>query len=115
MALDGSRSTVRAAVEAFQEAEDGFQQIKRLLPKQWTEMGTHMETAVRQVMPEVQRFLQAPGTPPLRSAAQRDAVATNQAILESLHQGGETRCAGCGKEALGLRKCSRCRQAGYCR
>ena len=111
-----SRSTARAEVESFQEAEAGYLPIKRLLPEQWVAVGKSLATMARQALPRVMQYV-AEGGPPLQStAAQSSHIAAGFAALaEQLQQAGDVRCAGCGTAAQGLRKCSRCRQAGYCR
>ena len=112
-----SPSTARAAVEAFEEAEVSYLPIKRLLPALWVSGAAAMATVVRQAMPEVLRFIAEPGTPQQQpSSNSRHAfTASMNAMVHTISQQSETCCAGCGKVAQGLRKCSRCRQAGYCR
>jgi len=43
-------------------------------------------------------------------------LAAHQSLMASLAGTPEhTQCSGCGQKALGLRRCSRCKQASYCR
>ena len=109
------RSTAKAAVEAFHEAEASFQPIKRLLPEVWVKEGTAMAAGARHVLPSVQQFVGKPATAQQRSTAQRSAAAALSTLAEICPPPGMPRCTGCGKRAQGLRKCSRCRRVGYCR
>ena len=109
-----SPSTARAAVEAFEEAEASYRPIKPLLPEMWVTEAAALATVVRQAMPQVLRFIAEPDVPQQPSSSSQPA-APFAAMMHSLTQLAEPRCAGCGKQAQGLRKCSRCRQAGYCR
>ena len=108
---------LRAAVEAFEEAEASYLPIKRLLPELWVSGAAALGTVARQAMPQVLRVIAEPGAAQQQpgSSSQHTAEALHRAMANYIIQLGETRCAGCGKQAQGLRKCSRCREAGYCR
>ena len=101
-------------MEAFQEAEASYQPIKRLLPEQWVRLVEATATTARQAMPILQQFLAGPRPSQQRTEAQRRADAEYEALVQSMPQRAQTRCAGCGNVAQGLRKCSRCRRVGYC-
>ena len=75
-------------------------------------LGAAMAATAREVIPRVQQFIDGRSPPQQRTAAQR--AADNERVL-NLNRLAEARCAGCGEEAQGLRKCARCRQVGYCR
>ena len=108
------RSTILAAVEAFQEAEASYQPIKRLLPELWVHKGEAFATTARQAVPRLQQYLAGSGPGQQRTPAQRLADAEYEALRMSLPQRLEACCYGCNTVAQGLRKCSRCRRVGYC-
>ena len=100
------RSTVSEAVESLLDALKRCKEIEGLLPEVWTSEGDMELALTHQILPQAMQFLDEPGSSRQQTAAQRSAAEANLS---------KTRCAGCGKEAQGLRKCSRCRRAGYCR
>ena len=110
-----SRGTARAVVAAFEEAEASFQPIKRLLPELWVSVGTEMAKGAHRSMPQLQQFLAEPDAPQQRTTAEQGSAAAAISWQQYLPELMETRCAGCDQLAQGLRKCSRCRQVGYCR
>ena len=107
-----SRSAAQSAVEAFEAAEAALSDkaIKRLLPEAWLQVAAALATSGQAAVPEVRRILASGGRG--RHAQQQEVRRT---LLAGTNTSMSVLCDGCGAVAQGLRKCSRCRQVGYCR
>jgi hypothetical protein len=124
------RDTFGAALAAYEQtAEAGMRRCKRLLPQAWAgQLELEMKLA-RPFLPRAAEqllLLQQVG------GSRGNSRATTAAVLQSavvqraagIQQIGPVMvdwldhysdCGGCGKRAMGLRRCARCRQAQYCR
>jgi hypothetical protein len=123
-------STLAAAVAAFEQtAEAALRRCKHLLPEVWVRpLATTVEVA-RPLLPGAHkqlRLLLQQGSNSSRAASaalQASSVAQAAAVNEHAHKIGlrhfcaaqTTQCDGCGQEAVGLRRCARCKKAQYCR
>ena len=94
-----SRSFASEMLEEYHKAVAAVQPLKRLLPEMWCLRMAGMATVVQRSRAQLEQA--APANPQQRAAFDKDVVVP--------------KCRGCGKAALGLRKCARCREAGYCR
>ena len=117
-------ATLEAALAVVPHLEPALQRCRRLLPEHWVR---HVELQVQatqkhaaMVQGGVQSLQQtrgstaggrAAGGGAAESSAGAQVLQSYEAILEQR----SCRCHGCGMPALGLRKCSRCKQAQYCR
>lgn len=101
----GSRlhaSLVARATAAAAEVEAALKRAARLLPAPW----------VQPLQPSVQMLklkLAAPGGRPADPDSLESSV---NALRASVHA---TQCTGCRQRSVGLRRCSRCQAAFYCR
>jgi hypothetical protein len=122
-------ATLEAALETMQHLEPALQRCRRLLPTMWAKHIEAMAVAAQGCAARIQKHLQdwqllqqllaTQSLQPLSSGAARAAEYTadadpEQTIQRFLEQ-RSCNCHGCGNEALGLRKCGRCKQAQYCR
>ena len=106
-----SRDTTQSVLSAFQKAEAEYLgQVKRLLPAKWQEAVAGAMDFGSRAVPLLQRFLAGD----VGRESQMEAMMSNMSLV-SKPPNMDARCSGCGEEAAGLRKCARCRQAGYCR
>ena len=115
---------LQAVETAAQQAEAALARCKRLLPHTWV-------NSLQARMPFLQETLQTArlalasvqaqqtGDPVAVAAADEHYAAHLQASLSSHEQHlalmtGAVACAGCGRPAVGLRACARCRAVRYC-
>ena len=122
-----------AALAAFEQAaEPALRRCKRLLPEAWVqrlkELVGHSNALVpgahSQVQLLQQRASEAAGASDAAGASRalQSSVAAQAAAFEAQREASGGRCFphaidcdGCGERAVGLRRCSRCKQAQYCR
>jgi hypothetical protein len=83
-----------------------YKHVKHLLPLHWTcELETLLQRATEQ-LPHIQRLI----------AGQASASTLREILLAVLaYDESSTACRGCGRVAVGVRRCLRCRAAKYCR
>ena len=120
LAASLSREAMEAAISAFQHAEPALQRCRRLLPDFWIR---RLECFVREAaaaLPGAEAQLRGRRAMDAATAAalQRQVEQARQEQMErvrSIDLSHCNRCDGCGRLALGLRRCSRCKQAQYCR
>ena len=115
---------VEAAAAAFQLAEAALARCKRLLPQPWVSSLQRGMATYRNVLPAVNAQLaglhaeQSADQSAVASAAHRfDTMLTSACdwISEQATQtDASLDCAGCGRTAVGLRACARCRAVRYC-
>jgi hypothetical protein len=125
--LEVGHAALAAALATFGAAEAALGRCRRLLPYGWVhQIKTQIELS-RRLLPAARdqlRLLQQQagisrgpaGTADVQAsgAAQRAFLAEQTEDAERLLQ-PRVICDGCRQKALGLRRCSRCRQAQYCR
>jgi len=110
-----SPATLRTVVAAFQQAEPALDRCKRLLPHSWVTVMAgdvcHAQPLYSYLQTQVQQpdSLQALAAA-VSAARRRHEIGDLRADVQS-----RLRCSGCGKSAAGLRPCSACRKASYCR
>ena len=107
------RRDAQAAIDAYQAAVAAWKTIKKCMPAVWslTAEGTTQVGAV--ALPEVRRFLAAPQSPGQHWEFNQEVMNSLDAMASEAKI--DDTCSGCSSPAVGLRKCSRCRQASYCR
>ena len=113
---------LEAAVEAGQQALSALRRCRRLLPDPWL---NGFDAALSARQPQVAcaerqlQLLRRTGNPvaaanSLRGVAEQ-ALASCDVSRQIADSGSGMMCDGCGEAALGVRRCSRCKQARYCR
>jgi len=128
VASDVSRTCSAAvqgsALAAFQQAEAALRRCKRVLPQPWL---AQAEVVLREMqhrqMPQqlqlqMQLQLPAQSTEPvflLPSHVLPPSMRGDDAVDISGQMANASKCAGCGGEAVGLRRCAACHRAFYCR
>ena len=127
--LEVGHAALAAAVAAFEAAEAALRRCKRLLPAVWER---HLAKRVRLVaafLPDAREQLpllqQARAGGPAATLAtallQASVAAQGQVFREQVEalgprrEAGFTQCDGCGRSAVGLRRCGRCQSVHYCR
>ena len=126
--LEVGHSAVAAALAAFEQtAEAALRRCKRLLPEQWVQdlrcrfqLARPMLAGARDQLPLLlQQQASSSSSSAASSALLASAAAQKAAVGEHAASLGPTvyttECSGCGQEAVGLRRCSRCKKAQYCR
>jgi hypothetical protein len=130
-------SCFAAALAAYEErAEASLRKCKNLLPEGWLQLLTRVMESGRLMLPRAREQLQQlaqleraqrssgssrawmTAAQSLRdtSDAQRAAVlAQVESFGPSFPMEPATDCDGCARRAVGLRRCSRCKKAQYCR
>ncbi len=117
------RETVCGALQAFQQAEAAFARCRRLLPHVWVQRLQMDLSTARALLPAGEAAVRQAGShgastasaiAPMPTAAWDAAVAAATAVVQSQNPEEISRCAGCGKKAVGLRACARCRSVYYC-
>ena len=114
--LTPSRGMQLAALAAFEAAQPSLRACKRLLPAAWVDPLESTRRSTQTAVPLVQAKLRGGGA----GDVEQEALAAAQAaadVQSRCDRAGlrASLCAGCGRTALGLRACSRCKQARYCR
>ena len=116
-------ATLRAVVEDFSQAEPALRSCSRLLPQPWvtvlslTHQGAIFTLSLlRSRLAALESGAARSPMDALVSTASRQQVerfmAASVQQAQALDSGGK--CAGCGKVAVGLRACARCRSVRYC-
>lgn len=103
------RSTIEAAAAAAaasEEVEQAMGRCRRLLPRPW------VDELVQANLIDFQQVLQAHLTGQPLQPIVVPAAAVVQQQLDDM--GRFSDCSGCGRHAVGLRLCSRCKKAQYC-
>ncbi len=97
-------SLAEQALAVASEAEAATKRARRLLPASWVE-------PMQPLLQAVQHMLAAASgrQMPSGEALRQDVRAIMQGVRRAPN------CAGCGKWAAGLRRCSRCKAVSYCR
>jgi hypothetical protein len=127
--LEVGHRALASALAAFEQtAEAALRRCKRLLPEEWVRHLERQAERARTLVPGAREQLrllqqQASGTAAAREAlgtsvaAQVAAVGTREQSVGGQHRQfpHDIDCDGCGKPAVGLRRCSRCQPAQYCR
>ena len=129
--LEVGQRAFAAALAAFEEtAEAAVRRCKRLLPEEWALSLQHNVDVAASLLPrahEQLRLLQQArgGSLASRAAVRASAIAQWAAAEKHIDTqiGGSHRLEpehansydGCGQQAVGLRRCSRCKRAQYCR
>lgn len=125
------RRLLEEAAEAAPEAEAAFRRCQRLLPHVWVRRLEDLVQACRTLLISLQASLQQPvgpaGAGTRGPGSHRDTPAVPAHLsLNVVDVGSEQSsssaelaarhelCDGCGQRALGMRRCSACRQAWYC-
>ena len=125
-----------AAVELYeQEAEPALRRCRRLLPEAWVAMLQQRMQVTQKLLPGAHKQLRLlqllqPGSTSASASASGEAfmalllsVDSQQVLARQQmvpagaveRMQGQVACDSCGKQAVGLRRCARCRQAQYCR
>ena len=119
---DVSRASSEAAVAAFRLAQPALKRCKPLIPERWARAVEGLLPQAAAVLPLEEtklRLLQAGGdssaTGATLQAAAQAAHTAQVALLPTAIRAHDVGCHGCGKGAIGLRRCGRCLQAQYCR
>ena len=128
--LEVGHSALAAALDLFEQtAEPALRRCKRLLPESWVLILQQRVALSRSLLPGAHnqlRLLQQAGNSSSSSsrAAKRAVLATvtsQQPVLREQSAPaamdrlrGRVSCDGCGRQAVGLRRCARCKQAQYC-
>jgi len=116
-----SPNTLLAALAALQHAEPALRRCKRLLPQPWL---AELEISLPFVQATCRRLtatavirLQQQLLHPLGQQAAVEAVARHRQETYALGVQAQSasQCSGCGRHAVGLRRCAACQQAQYCR
>ena len=119
-----SRTTLEATLAAAQQMPAALQRCRGLLPEAWAEKAkalVQMSSAQAAIVSQHLQRLQQDSTDDAGSSRAAANQATEAAvsqfcqILDTSTEQLGCKCHGCGREAVGLRKCSRCKQAQYCR
>lgn len=119
--LSCSSATAQEVVTAFQQAEPALRRCKRLLPQRWVAGLEVSVSNAQQGCIILQAQLQQPGSSRAVVVAAASAAARARARLVQEADSPDDRvdrllyCSGCGKAAVGLRRCSACHSARYCR
>ena len=100
------------AAAAFQHAELALQRCSRLLPAEWTQLDESLVSIGQRLLPSIRARAMLSGP----SSRDEAAVAAIRHIIAQSAEPLRNRptCSGCGKQAVGLRTCARCRAARYC-
>ena len=131
---------LEAALAAFEQtAEAGLRRCKRLLPEEWVSLLARRMEIVATLVPGAHEQLRllhqlatsrnassnasSSGSPAAHAALKLSVFAQRHAAREQagsigwqrFELGQSTKCDGCGEPAVGLRRCSRCTRAQYCR
>ena len=122
------QATLAAALAAFEQTvEAAVRRCKLLLPEQWVQPLQGQLELVTPLLPKAREQLwllqdqAGMSSSPTAHAALQASRGAQWAILyeqaESMGRRLDPRvgCDGCGREAEGLRRCSRCQRAHYCR
>lgn len=126
MNLALSQAMLEAALAAAEQAQAALQRCKSMLPESWVCI---VETGLRQSAPMMvqnvqaalayhQHMASAASLEDLQQAEALREAATSMAARTMMHPPADTNlllCAGCQQQAVGLRKCSICGRALYCR
>lgn len=115
MALEcgtGQRATAEAALAALQDAAPALRRCKKLPPVQDVQQLEAAVVEAQQVDSPLRSQLQHPAS----SISTGGGGDSSSDMFDALGDCfSSMRCNGCRKHAVGLRKCSRCRRAAYCR
>ncbi len=121
---DAPAAVVQAAVQRLEGIDAALARCKRLLPQPWVIMLQSGIAMARDMLPLVHARLASllareSGDPAAAAAARSLADQTLRAASAAVSEGTacvmpDYTCAGCGKRAVGLRACARCRAAYYC-
>jgi hypothetical protein len=131
--LEAGPDALASAVDLYERIDEAaVRRCKLLLPEEWAG-GLERTSALRHLLPRAHEQLQL-----LRQGSESDSTSgsgrsrgrgTRAALLSTaetqsraveeaapaLRLGHPSQCDGCGQRAVGLRRCSRCKQAQYCR
>lgn len=136
--LGEDSATLEAAAAAFQLAQPALNSCKSLLPEEWVAATQAVIDAAKQLLPGIEaqlRYLHQASRSDggggsssgdaaagenvelaaLARAAMEARSAATHAFLSSSNPEQIAHCCGCGKVAVGLRRCAGCRRAQYCR
>jgi len=108
-----STSDLAALIAAVEEAPANVKQLRRVLPHSWVTILQEAAEAAQFVLPAARLRLQGStsSTGDEQLAVVTAAAKQQVAATEHLAEDAGCACSGCGKRALGLRRCARCKQA----
>ncbi len=123
VAVPCEAGTLRAVIGDFSQAEPALQSCRRLLPQPLVAALASLHQTATTVLPLLHSRLVAlesgaadsPQAAIAISASQQQFASFRAALTQQWNaMGSRNKCAGCGKEAVGLRACARCRSVYYC-
>ncbi len=107
-----SAGDLAALIAAAEQSPAAVKWLKGVLPHSWVaRLQAHAEAA-QSVLPAARMRLQHGNSTPGEQMAILEAAAAQQAAAaQRVDAQARCVCSGCGKQALGLRRCARCKQA----